>query len=660
MAHRRISSTEKGKAIDTGTHEPPREARVKAPLPDNAELLRKHSLTLIGRVTNKSIQKVWSLIPFFTEHWKTEFKPIGSDLGNGLFQFQFELESDLLSVLDQRPYHYARWLIILQRWEPTVSPSFPSLIPFWIKVQGLPVHLWTEPIVEVIGRNIGWYEKAEITKLSVRMRVHVNGLLPLITHSMVEFPNGDEVATTLVYERLDKHCTKCLRLDHELKECLVARAEVKALKARQENSSEQHDLKTHQSSESIKGNSTIPVEANRIQRSQEHSKANFRFSAPARGLDNDRRHSKPSRGYIPNRGYKNNPLAWQEKASSRRSQQSRERSRFYEERYPRSREDAVENNLPRPPVQYSSREDSKRDYAMRDTGSSASRSGHVGLPRGNPHRIDQVLSQKNSELEARRAEKEAAGSQHHNPNLQETAMLGCKDITINEGGRLEEAVLQVVRASLTLADQKTPPTSTPQRQHVSQRIGEQDGHLSGSSERAPLRSPISDKSRTPASLRLGPSEPLRITSSDRVPISQRLGDQSGPTSGTRGLASQRLGPMLSVDNPASPQNKATAKKRVGRPPGKVKKPASPLVGKEGTTKNRKVPAPKTSNCRRKITVEGSRNGGKSAKEMKRGETSRQATSGGTTHSSDNIPISTMIPKSTRRRADFRAQPDPAP
>lgn len=62
MAHRRISSTEKGKAIDTGTHEPPREARVKAPLPDNAELLRKHSLTLIGRVTNKSIQKVWSLI----------------------------------------------------------------------------------------------------------------------------------------------------------------------------------------------------------------------------------------------------------------------------------------------------------------------------------------------------------------------------------------------------------------------------------------------------------------------------------------------------------------------------------------------------------------------------------------------------------------------
>lgn len=155
-------------------------------------------------------------------------------MGNGLFQFQFDLESDLLAVLEQRPYHYARWLVILQRWEPTVSPTSPSLIPFWIKVQGLPVHLWTEETIECIGKDIGIHEKAEITRLSARMCVHVNGLIPLITTSVVEFPNGDEVTTTVVYERLDKHCIKCLRLDHELKECLVARVEAKALKATRE------------------------------------------------------------------------------------------------------------------------------------------------------------------------------------------------------------------------------------------------------------------------------------------------------------------------------------------------------------------------------------------------------------------------------------------
>ncbi|KAF3549058.1 hypothetical protein DY000_02000126 [Brassica cretica] len=80
MAHRRISSAEKGKGLELEQQQPARSARVKVPLPDNSDLLRKHSLTLIGRVTNKSAQKVWSLIPFFTEHWKTEFKPVGSDL----------------------------------------------------------------------------------------------------------------------------------------------------------------------------------------------------------------------------------------------------------------------------------------------------------------------------------------------------------------------------------------------------------------------------------------------------------------------------------------------------------------------------------------------------------------------------------------------------
>lgn len=129
-------------------------------------------------------------------------------------------------------------------------------------MQGLPVHLWTEATIKCIGEDVGLYEKAEIRALTVRMRVHVNGLLPLITKSVVEFPNGDEVTTTLVYERLDKHCSKCLRLDHELKECLVARAEAKALKASQDESREQLISKLEQESESIRGYSTAPAHEN--------------------------------------------------------------------------------------------------------------------------------------------------------------------------------------------------------------------------------------------------------------------------------------------------------------------------------------------------------------------------------------------------------------
>lgn len=111
---RRLSYAEKGKSLAVQP-EPPRTARVKVPAVDNSELIRKHSLTLVGRITNPRYQIMWSLIPFFGEHWKVKTSPVGADLGQGCFQFQFASEKDLQKVLDERSYHFAFWMLILQR-----------------------------------------------------------------------------------------------------------------------------------------------------------------------------------------------------------------------------------------------------------------------------------------------------------------------------------------------------------------------------------------------------------------------------------------------------------------------------------------------------------------------------------------------------------------
>ncbi|RID56764.1 hypothetical protein BRARA_F00189, partial [Brassica rapa] len=403
MSHRRLSSTAKGKGLDLGSQQPPRATRVMAPLPDNSELLRKHSLTLIGRVTNKSVQKVWSLIPFFTEHWKKEFKPVGADLGNGLFQFQFERETDLLAVLDQRPYHYARWMVILQRWEPTVSPSFPSLIPFWIKVQGLPVHLWTEATIKVIGENIGLYEKAEITSLTARMKVHIDGLLPLITTSVVEFPNGDEVTTTLMYERLDKHCTKCLRLDHELKECLVARAEAKALRASQETDrAKGQSLKVQQTGSIREASQSSARNAHSSKERDYTSNEPFQFSASNQRKHYDKRSSKEPREVLQLRPYKEQTRVWQERGSTRRSSQARERSRGDFDRSSRpSHEPARHRFPPAPPIVSYYREVQKEPIMAKEMSSSASRNLHKMPERGIPQEENIVTSQHEALIEAR-------------------------------------------------------------------------------------------------------------------------------------------------------------------------------------------------------------------------------------------------------------------
>lgn len=125
----RYTEAEKGK--HQMTEETPRPVkRIKAPSLDNAALIKANELTLIGRLTNPQIQKIWALIPSLPKKWHLQGRAVGSDLGNNCFQFRFEREDDLQRVLDNRPYHFAYWMVILQRWEPIISPAFPSMIPF--------------------------------------------------------------------------------------------------------------------------------------------------------------------------------------------------------------------------------------------------------------------------------------------------------------------------------------------------------------------------------------------------------------------------------------------------------------------------------------------------------------------------------------------------
>lgn len=153
MAHR-LSRMEKGK-WNAEPLKHPRRPPVKIPEPDNRSLIEEHKLTLIGRVTNPSIQKTRALVDFFLQQWRVTGTIIGRDLGPNMFQFKFESEYDLKLILSKAPFHFKRWMMILQRWEPIVSDSFPALIPFWIKIHGTPLHYWTEDTLRAIGKELG-------------------------------------------------------------------------------------------------------------------------------------------------------------------------------------------------------------------------------------------------------------------------------------------------------------------------------------------------------------------------------------------------------------------------------------------------------------------------------------------------------------------------
>lgn len=144
---------------------------------------------------------------------------MGADLGQRCFQFQFASEKDSLKVLEYRPYHFAHWMILLQRWEPTTATTFPNLTSFWIQVQGIPLHLWSDVALTFLAKDIRILEKIEIYATKARIRVLINGLNPLIKKATLNFDSGEEVEVTLVYEKLEKHCTTCCMLDHEAQDC---------------------------------------------------------------------------------------------------------------------------------------------------------------------------------------------------------------------------------------------------------------------------------------------------------------------------------------------------------------------------------------------------------------------------------------------------------
>ncbi|KAF3605769.1 hypothetical protein DY000_02051308 [Brassica cretica] len=151
---RRYSRSEKGK-WQAPPELPAKRPPVRIPATDCEDLIEANRLTVIGRVTNPLIQKPRAVIDFMEQVWKLEGRLEERVLGLEKFQIKFKTESELLQVLENDPYHYKRWMLLLQRWEPTVSDQFPNSISFHVKIHGIPLQYWSEGTIFTIRQNFG-------------------------------------------------------------------------------------------------------------------------------------------------------------------------------------------------------------------------------------------------------------------------------------------------------------------------------------------------------------------------------------------------------------------------------------------------------------------------------------------------------------------------
>ncbi|WZZ88075.1 hypothetical protein YC2023_116654 [Brassica napus] len=212
----RYSREEKKKWI-TAQNQAKRKPLVQIPDTDTTALIEEKKFTLIGRVTNPTAQNTKALVDFFLQHWNVAGRFTGRALGPLMFQFRFENERDLLTILNKAPFHFKRWMLLIQRWEPVVSDKFPAYLPFWIQIHGVPLHYWEDGALRAIGKELGEVEDCIPTQAKVR--VLINGLNPLEMTRDISLPSGEIIPVKFDNDNLEKHCFKCFSLTHKKDDC---------------------------------------------------------------------------------------------------------------------------------------------------------------------------------------------------------------------------------------------------------------------------------------------------------------------------------------------------------------------------------------------------------------------------------------------------------
>ena len=213
---RRYSRSEKEK-WQAPSEPPAKRPPVRIPANDCEDLIEANRLTIIGRLTNPLVQKPRAVIDFMAQVWNLEGRMEGRVLGLDKFQVKFQTEDDLLQVLEKGPYHYKRWMLLLQQWEPTVSDQFPSTISFHVRIHGIPLHFWSKGTILTIGKELGVCSVKDVKE--AKIWVEVNGLMPLVMKMEIELPTDDVTEVEFEYIKIEKHCFTCYSLFHEETDC---------------------------------------------------------------------------------------------------------------------------------------------------------------------------------------------------------------------------------------------------------------------------------------------------------------------------------------------------------------------------------------------------------------------------------------------------------
>ncbi|CAE6201053.1 unnamed protein product [Arabidopsis arenosa] len=193
-------------------------------LPKYSSIVR-NGCSIIGKLLCPENQKMSAMIHEMPRLWRVNSRAKEIALPNDKFQFIFDSESDLLTILEAGAWTFNDWSMTLERWTENPPEDYLKIIPIWIRLRNIPVNYNTEETIKGFAEHIGQVTDVAFDPSKPRSRGYVRVRIlfdinkPLKNSRDLQLPTGEVVSIGIEYERIRKRCYQCLRLTHDKERC---------------------------------------------------------------------------------------------------------------------------------------------------------------------------------------------------------------------------------------------------------------------------------------------------------------------------------------------------------------------------------------------------------------------------------------------------------